>query len=237
MQSTSKNKLIGLLLLSSSTAFGGDHYMSVTSNISYKTDYVFRGISQTKEIMAVQGGFDLSTNNGAYLGTWASNVNFGDSSESNIEVDLYGGFGGELSNELKYDVGLIGYYYPGTESAYNYNFGEIYGSLSRTLYGEATGTLSYNYSPEYFSDTGDASYYHMSITAPTSVTNLSVSGGWGYQTINDDTTFGTGDYQDYTVAAAYEMKKVTLGLAFHDTFNCDASDSSARFVASMSASF
>ena len=127
MQSTSKNKLIGILLLSSTTAFGGDHYMSATSNIGFKTDYLFRGISQTRRNPAVQGGFDFSTKSGYYLGTWASNVDFGNT--ANTEFDLYGGFTSILKRHvIRHWCSRL--FYPGT-SKDNYNTGEVYASLSK----------------------------------------------------------------------------------------------------------
>ena len=46
--------------------------MAITS------DYVYRGISQTLEEPALQGGFDVGTAFGGYLGVWGSSVNFGE---------------------------------------------------------------------------------------------------------------------------------------------------------------
>ena len=59
--------------------------MSVSANVALATDYVFRYVSQTSEEPAISGGFDLDTGTGIYLGTWASNVDFGD--DATIEVD------------------------------------------------------------------------------------------------------------------------------------------------------
>ena len=47
-----------------------------TSNIGLYSQYVFRGISQTDEKPAVQGGFDLGHKSGFYVGTWASNISW-----------------------------------------------------------------------------------------------------------------------------------------------------------------
>ncbi len=44
--------------------------------VTLTTDYVFRGISQTNEGPAVQGGFDFHHDIGIFLGIWASNVEF-----------------------------------------------------------------------------------------------------------------------------------------------------------------
>ncbi|HAV93398.1 MAG: hypothetical protein CMF52_01815 [Legionellales bacterium] len=234
MQSTSKNKLIALLLLSSTTAFGGDHYMSATSNIGFKTDYLFRGISQTRRNPAVQGGFDFSTKSGYYIGTWASNVDFGDT--ANTEFDLYGGFTSTFSNDMSYDIGVLGYFYPGTSKELNYNTGEVYASLSKAM-GQVSGTLSYNYSPDFYS-TGPANYLHMSIDAPTGIHDLSMNAGLGYQTIDDSVQYQTGDYMDYALGIAYAMKQLTIGLTYHNTHNCDLTNGTcdSQLVMSLSTS-
>ena len=58
--------------------------MPISANVTFTTDYVFRGISQTDEKFAVQGGFDWSSEpTGIYAGAWASNVDF--NSDTSVE--------------------------------------------------------------------------------------------------------------------------------------------------------
>ena len=52
--------------------------IEVSGNVALVSDYRFRGISQTGEDAAIQGGFDASFDTGLYIGTWASSVDFGD---------------------------------------------------------------------------------------------------------------------------------------------------------------
>ena len=66
-----------------------------TSNVGVYSQYVFRGLTQTKEKPALQGGFDYSNDNGFYVGTWLSNISwFSDTNggTSSLEWDGYGGF-------------------------------------------------------------------------------------------------------------------------------------------------
>ena len=89
----------GILL--SSSVFAEEHPpVEFSANVGYFTDYIYRGGSQTADGPAIQGGFDLGHESGFYLGTWASNVDFGNSAE--VEIDFYGGFGGELPNGEKF---------------------------------------------------------------------------------------------------------------------------------------
>ncbi len=115
---------------------------SGTANIGLFSQYVFRGLTQTNEKPAVQGGFDLAHKSGFYAGTWASNVNWiADavappySVSASMEWDFYGGYKGSLPADFGYDLGVLYYYYPG-------NYGnappgytkpdttELYGALS-----------------------------------------------------------------------------------------------------------
>ena len=51
--------------------------IEASANVTLTSDYRFRGISQTGEDAAIQGGFDLGFEPGFYIGTWASSVDFG----------------------------------------------------------------------------------------------------------------------------------------------------------------
>lgn len=92
-------------------------------NIGATTDYVFRGVSQRSEDVAVQGGVDL-TYGMFYAGAWASNIDFGNTTVgtprnvATIEIDVYGGIKPTLG-PVTFDLGVIGYIYPGARD----NFG------------------------------------------------------------------------------------------------------------------
>jgi len=46
----------------------------VTGNLGLTSDYRFRGISQTQNAPAVQGGIDYTHSSGFYVGNWNSSV-------------------------------------------------------------------------------------------------------------------------------------------------------------------
>lgn|SRR3990167_3868161 len=98
-----------------------------SGNVAMTTDYVWRGISQSNEDFALQGGFDY-TNGMFYAGTWASNIDFDDGSDANMEIDFYGGLASEFANGITWDVGLIYYVYPDSEDT-DLDFVEIKGAL------------------------------------------------------------------------------------------------------------
>jgi len=89
-----------------------------TGNVGIFSQYVFRGISQTDEKPALQGGFDLGHKSGFYVGTWLSNVSWlsdgNPDVSASLEWDMYGGYKWELPNDFVLDLGALYYYYPGS---------------------------------------------------------------------------------------------------------------------------
>ena len=118
---------------------------STSYNVGVVTDYRYRGISQSRLKPALQGGADYSNPNGVYLGTWLSTISWVkdagklvtpnvDSGSTPAEWDLYGGYKGEITKEVSYDVGGLYYAYLGNKIAnaggVNANTFEIYGALT-----------------------------------------------------------------------------------------------------------
>ncbi|MEA1891347.1 MAG: TorF family putative porin [Campylobacterota bacterium] len=98
--------------------------LGFSANVTATSNYIWRGMTQTADSPAVQGGFDLDYK-GLYLGVWGSNVEFGDAKAS-LEADIYLGYAGSISN-FSYDIGFVEYMYPNQSN--EYNFGEAYLSL------------------------------------------------------------------------------------------------------------
>ena len=86
--------------------------VEISSNVGLSSDYIWRGMTQTSGDLAVNGGFDLSTDMGFYIGTWASNADAVSTNDSGVvtakasmELDIYLGFSGEMAENMTYDVG------------------------------------------------------------------------------------------------------------------------------------
>ena len=193
-----------------------------SANIGATSNYLWRGVTQTDDGAAVQGGIDYAHESGFYLGTWASNIDWGVGS-SGVEVDFYGGYSGEYSfgngNIFGYDVGLIYYYYP--DSAYDdSDFTEIYASGSYNWFEVGLAYTIDGDQPDDapFSD-GDLYYYAAvsfdlgdgwSVGGTVGHYDFDVSGSWindpdGGDGTNPDYTHGqldigksVGDFGDFT---------------------------------------
>lgn len=183
----------------------------IAGNVTLATDYVFRGVSQTSEKGAIQGGFDAGFDNGVYVGTWASNVDFGD--EVTTEMDYYFGYAFDVAEGVNLDFTYIYFLYAGQESALNYS--EFVAALSVADFG-----FSIVFSPDYFGSDESAIVYNVDYSVAVNDTT-SVDFHIGY-TDGDAETFGSFDsYVDYSLGVSHAVASVTLGLTYYGT---DASD-------------
>lgn len=188
-----------------------------SANVAFTSEYLFRGLSQTDDGPALQGGFDYEVEVAkpvsVYAGVWGSNVDFGESGAggsgidgANIEFDLYGGLKGNIGDSgLSWDLGFIYYAYPGADSSLNYDFWEIQGAVGYD-FGLASVTASVNYSPENFGESGDALYPKLAVDVPVpGMKGLSLSAYVAKQYIEKNTVFGTVDYVEWNIGATYNV--------------------------------
>ena len=117
-------KSIVLATAVASVLSSGVAVAELSANAAVTSNYIWRGISQTNDQAAGQGGIDWGSDSGLYAGTWVSNVAFGNEAGGGYEMDVYAGFAGEAGG-LGYDLGVITYQYP---VAPNTNFTEVYAS-------------------------------------------------------------------------------------------------------------
>lgn len=185
---------------------------SSSANVALTSDYKFRGISQSDEGAAIQGGFDLSHTSGIYLGTWASSVDFGGDTDTGsfgtIEVDYYIGFGSDIGDTgFSYDVGVLYYDYPGDTVDPEGDYVEVYGSVAWEDL-----TVGVNYSDDYYAETDEFWYVYAqySFSLPY---DLSLDLHVGYNMLEEDGGFLSTDedaYTDYSIG----LTKTLLGLDF-----------------------
>ncbi|MCG6937050.1 MAG: TorF family putative porin, partial [Gammaproteobacteria bacterium] len=83
----------------------------LTANAAISSNYIWRGLTQTNDQAAGSGGIDWAHDSGFYVGTWVSNVAFGNVNGGGYEMDVYAGYGGEVGG-FGYDLGAITYQYP-----------------------------------------------------------------------------------------------------------------------------
>lgn len=200
-------------------------YADLAFNVGAVSDYRYRGISQTRLKPALQGGVDF-TSGGFYLGAWGSTIKWIKDipgGGADIEIDLYGGYKGEISKELTYDVGLLQYVYPSATSATwdaaykNPNTTEVYGALT---FGPATAKLSYaltnlfgNYDFAGGKDSKGSYYFDLSA-------GFDLGGGLmltphiGYQKVVD---IANASYTDYSLTLSKDFSGLVPSIAIVGT--------------------
>lgn len=119
--------------------------ISIAGSATLASDYRFRGVSQTDEGMAIQGGFTIKHASGFYVGTWGSNLaGWGTFGGANMELDIYAGYAMPVG-EGTLDVGLTWFMYP--SGADETDFAEFYAKLSGTV-GPVSLTAGVAYAPQ-----------------------------------------------------------------------------------------
>ena len=227
-----------------------------SANAGLVTEYRFRGLDQSDEKPAFQGGIDWSMDTGfkdtsVYLGTWGSSVDFndgnsgsdGNSGHASIETDWYGGVRGTGMYGIGYDVGLIYFAYPGASSKDDYNYLEFQIGLSKEVYKGVTVGVNYNFSNNFFADSGKAHWFAGNVSYALPINffkGVTVDASLGHQSIQNNTKFGTKDYTTWSFGATLGLTdNVSLGVQYVDT-NLDENTNAfgtPAVIGSLSASF
>ena len=228
---------LSVLAMGSTLAMADDapsfYGITATGNVAATTDYRFRGITQSSNNPAIQGGFTFSHKSGAYLALWGSSIDFntpGVSTETDVSLGYTNTL--KLSDTLAptYDVGVIRYGYIGSDSKFTnpyngdngFDFTEVYGKLifpSTVFKGDAL-SVGVNYSDDYWGHTDEFWYFNVGYTAPIADTGFTGLASVGYNKLkNKDSLLivagGPGkddDYVDYKVGVNYNFLGITAEL-------------------------
>ncbi|MEM9502265.1 MAG: TorF family putative porin [Pseudomonadota bacterium] len=196
------------------TNFAGDSDLSFSANIAFTTEYRFRGVDLSGGDFAVQGGFDVGHSSGLYVGTWASNLDEDTVGFGSTELDLYGGWSGNLTDALSADVGVIYYVYPNAPtSAGPTDYIEFYASVSASV-GPVSITPGIAYAPDQDSlGSTDNFYLYTDVSVGIPDTPLTINGHLGYTDgfltfTNDSEAF------DWSISADLALGPATLSAAY-----------------------
>jgi uncharacterized protein (TIGR02001 family) len=193
--------------------------VEVTGNVAIASDYAFRGISQTLEKAAVQGGLDAAGPRGMYVGAWGSSVNFGEDlaagGRAQMELDVYAGFA-PTAGGFDLDLGALYYAYPGAATARAYDFLEVYAGLGRQV-GPLNAELNAAYSPDYFGGSGTGIWTGGSLTGGLPSLPATFELSLGRQSIEDNDAWGTPNYTAWRAGLGTDLLGATLGAALTGT--------------------
>ena len=173
----------------------------VSYNVALTSDYVFRGVSQSDENVALQAGIDWNKDI-FYAGAWASNVDFG--GDVDYEVDLYAGVK-PTAGKFSFDFGVVHYAYPQD------NNGNVTEAKAAVSYPVGAGTIGAAYYTD-LDDSFDTYYVELNGAYPIN-DKWAVSGALGKQEYNWGFSYDT-----WNVGASYNITDVfSVDLRYHDT--------------------
>lgn len=207
--------------LSAASKMAGESGLTVSGNVALVSDYRFRGVSLSAGEPAIQGGIDLVHSSGFYVGTWASSIE--DSPVyGTMELDLYGGWSGDVSDGITLDVGLLYYTYPADSAgAAPGDYFEPYASVATTL-GPVSATLGIAYAWDQDSlGNDDNLYLYTDLETGVPGTPLTLSAHVGYTDgpLAPPFLAGTADKTgwDWSVGASMTvLGGLTAGISYTD---------------------
>lgn len=175
------------------------------------TDYVFRGVSQTRGNPAIQGGLNYRGVAGWFVGAWASTIDPNPGPGATVEWNAYAGYGRPFRNAWHARLSVVHYAYPGDSDYAEYDYDELAASityLDRLSAGIAWSPNTTRYSHQGLARDQTAVSYDLVARWPLRGP-LHVTGSVGYYDLDD--LFGTGyGYWSVGLAGTFEHLLVEL---------------------------
>jgi len=201
----------------------GETGLTATVTGTFASDYLFRGLSQTRSRMAYQASAEVEHESGIYIGGFISNVRFA-GLDARQEVDVYGGYR-FTAFDTKFDIGVIGYLYPGYTSVpggiarLNYWEGYI---MAKREFGPVTVSGAFHASPDFFGTSGEGFHVQGGLDYATGIWDVTVAGRVGYQWIERNAVFAGPDYAWWSIGLSRpftipNVGVVTATIAYYQT--------------------
>lgn len=199
-----KKVLLALFAMATITAA----HAQVTGNLGLTSDYRFRGISQTQNAPAIQGGIDYAHSSGLYIGNWNSSV----SSQmynngSGVESDVYAGYKKDIYKGITVDLGTYNYFYPraNTASGKEYTTNELYAGMGYDAGRIGAYSVKYSHAlSDYFGTANSTGTQYFQADAAIPVINkLSFVAHAGRTDVANNAAL---NYNDFNAGLAYDLK-------------------------------
>jgi uncharacterized protein (TIGR02001 family) len=209
-----------LLALALSAGFVASAQAQLTGNLGLTSDYRFRGVSQTQNAPAVQGGIDYAHKSGLYIGNWNSSVSSQVyTSGAGLESDLYAGYKKEIFKDITVDIGSYNYFYPRaiTSAKTGSNFDTYEGYVGLGYKDIISAKYSRSLGDGYFGTANAQGTTYMQADAKLAVPaikNLSVVAHAGRTNVANSTAL---DYTDYNAGFSYALPQGWEGTAKYFT--------------------
>lgn len=204
--------------------------ITISGSATVTTDYRFRGVSQTDNNAAIQGGLTVAHESGFYVSVWGSSVSgyVTAAGTTSVELDLIGGFKKTFGGTTV-DIGALYYFYPKSKLAgdtSSSDFIEPYLAITQAL-GPVSAKGTVAWAPKQkalaLNQIGPSQsnvYLAGDLSASIPGTPLGLTAHLGHTfgpswLAND--AFGKTEYTDWSLGATATFKAITVGVQYVDT--------------------
>ncbi len=188
---------------------------ALSGNFDITTNYMFRGISNSNNLPAFQGGLTYTfLKSGIYLNIWGSNIDQPDSqgNTGTLEIDTIAGIANDIGDHFHYDINIDRYNYPKSSLSYN----EF---IANAQFYFLTAQLGY--STNVYNSHGNGTYYNIGATSPIppkyifKLNDVTISGGLGHYSLPRN--LGLYSYNDYNILLAKDIGIYNIAIQWTDT--------------------
>jgi uncharacterized protein (TIGR02001 family) len=191
-----------LALVTGLLAVSGVSQAQFSSTWTLVSDYDFRGFSQSGKDIALQGSADYAFSNGLSIGTWASNVDF--DNDEDLELDLYLNYAGKINDTFSWTTGATWYEYPTGDDTDGY--WEAYVGFNAGAF-----SMKQWYADDFYAlaDSDSAQYTEANYTVPIGEKfSLGLHVGYSWGDYWEDQ--GGGEVTDYAVQGNFSAGNFTI---------------------------
>ena len=187
--------------------------ITISGSATIASEYRFRGVDLSGGDIAIQGGVSASHSSGFYVGAWGSSLDENSVGYGHTELDLYGGWKGDITDGLTVDVGAIYYAYPNAPAG-DFDYIELYASGTFAV-GPASLKVGTAYAPEQDSLGGtDNLYVYSDLGIGLPNTPISLTAHVGY-TDGFLTYTGDGNAFDWSLGGSVALNSnLSVGAAY-----------------------
>jgi uncharacterized protein (TIGR02001 family) len=180
------------------------------------SDYVNRGISQTRGEPAVQADLHYMSTQGWSIGLWGSTIELNWWDGRTVELDAYLGYRWAIDRDWTAKVSAVHYAYPWNSNKFNYDYDELIGSVGyrNTLF----VTVAYSFDTSRYSTIGyvaskDAISYEAAVALPLG-RSFTANFGVGYFDLHNLVDSG---YLYWNAGVSYDWRSWRADLSYIGT--------------------
>jgi len=187
----------------------------LTGTFDITTNYMDRGVSDSNNLPAVQGGWTYTfASTGIYFNLWGSSLNELDTQNNiaTLELDTIIGITNPVGEHFTYNINITRYNYPKAAASYS----ELIASAQWYFI-----TALIGYSTNVYDTHGNGTYYNLGFKYDVppdyifGLDNMNVSGGVGHYSL--PARGGLSSYNDYNLAVTKTIGNYALQLQWTDT--------------------